>query len=475
MRVLDQWLHYVDTQEVLPLFEKLELNYTKPKLAMLEWGQHSELVRAVCRDNNLSSLRRLDDIAQVQAILDLLKEHDEKKLLRDVFAEILSLAADPAFALDGRTTLSTLLPYLQDAAYLTTNLLQSQLWSKHKLTMEDELNYLAPVTAKRLVLASNELAGFVRQPLSLLLHEVKRLTFQTFADLVELVALAVRSPEAALDLLLEIFEPESSRLLVGRPMAIHHFVLSLFGIALDHIDEAENTSKPESESIQLAVDDYQDGYTVVKCILRVDSSMGGSLKAGDHVRLTVTNPPQNDPFGKVFSMDALVLSKDSGSVTYRCLHDPPQYLAQCAWNIALCGSFVTSKTAIDAVTAFYTERESCCRIYGFLLGLRSVDQIELPNVELPVDRDPTLNQSQNDALTAAMQHSLTLIWGPPGTGKTHTIIVILCQLLRRLPKSRFLVTAPTHNAVDNILRRFVSTESAKETGVAAVRVSTQVS
>jgi hypothetical protein len=475
MHVLDQWLHYVDTQEVLPLFEKVELDYTTPELSMLKWEKYGETVRAVCRDNNLSSLRQLSSITELQEILDLLKEHKERKRLRDVFSQALLLAADSTFALDGRTIVSTLLKYLADAAYLTSTMLQSQAWRTHREAMEGELILVAPAIAKRLILASNELVGFVRQPLSILLRELKRLPMQIFADLVELTALTVRSPETALDLLLEVFEPETSRLIVGRPKAVQRFISSLFGIALDHIDEAAGASKPEPESITLTVDGYEDDFTIVKSVVRVDSSISSSLKVGDHVRLTATNAPRNDLLAKPYSMDALILSAESGAATFRCLHDPPPYLAECAWHIALCGSFVTSKTIIDAVTTFYTEREACCRIYASILGLPSVDQIALPNVELSAVRDSSLNASQNDALRAAMKHSLTLIWGPPGTGKTHTIIIILCELLKQLPKSRFLVTAPTHNAVDNILRRFAKAKSAKETCTTFLRVSTQVS
>jgi hypothetical protein len=475
MRVLDQWLHYVDTEEVLPLFEKLELDYKIPKLENVDWDSFPPLVQNVCRDNNLSSLGQVKSIEELQTILDLLLKYNEKARLRDVVSQILLLAVGSTFALEVQTVASSLLHYLPEAVYLTSTFLQSQLWDHHKEAIEVELISLAPHIARELVLATNEYTGLVRQPLSLLLHELKRVSLQDFAELVELVALTVRSPEIALDLLLELFEPETPRLLVGRPVAIRQFTTSLFGIALDHIDEAASATKPEPESIKLAIDDYKDGHTIVKSVLRVDSSMGGSLKAGDHVRLTVTNSPHNDPLAKPFSMDALVVGTETGAVTFRCLHHPPSYLPQCAWNITMCGSFVTSKSSFDAVMTFYTEREACCRIYASLLGLPDADQIELPNVQLPVVRDQTLNSSQNDALTAAMKHSLTLIWGPPGTGKTHTIIVILCQLLNALPKSRFLVTAPTHNAVDNILRRFVADNNAKKLGTSAVRVSTQVS
>jgi hypothetical protein len=475
MRVLDQWLHYVDTEEVLPLFEKLELDYEVLKLENVDWESLPSLVIRVCRDNNLSSLSRMKSVTELRDILDLLLKYNERARLCDVVSQVLSLAAGSTLAIKGEAVVLSLLQYLPKAVYLNSTVLGSQLWKQHKEVIEDELTALAPLIVKELVLATNEYSSFVRQPLSLLLHELKRISLQQFAELVELVALTVRSPEIALDLLLEVFEPETPRLLIGRPMAIHQFTSSLFGIALDHIDEAASASKPEPESIKLDVDDCKDGYTVVKSVLRVDSSMAGFLKAGDHVRLTVTNSPQNDPLAKPFSMDALVVGTESGAVTFRCLHHTPSYLTECAWNITMCGSFVTSKSSFDAVMTFYTEREACCRIYASLLGLPDADQIELPSVDLAVDRDSTLNASQNDALTAAMKHSLTMIWGPPGTGKTHTIIVTLCQLLRALPKSRFLVSAPTHNAVDNILRRFVADNSAKQLGIRAVRVSTQVS
>lgn len=475
MRVLDQWLHYVDTQEVLPLFERLEPDYTTSKLPMLDWVQYSEIVQHVCRDNNLSSLRQLSSTTQLREILDLLKEHNEKNRLRDVFSQTLLLAEDPSFALYGHSVVSTLLHYLQDAAYLTSTLLQSRSWSRNKAVLEPELISLAPAIAKRLVLLSNELASFVFQPLSILLHELKILPTDNLVDLVELIALTVRSPEVSLDLLLGVLEPEMSRLLVGRPRFTQQLTSALFGIALDHIDEAAGSSKPQPESIKLAVDGYKDEHTIVKTILRVDSSMTSSLKVGDHVRLTVTKGPHNDPFAKHFSMDALVSSIDPGTAAFRCLHDLPPYLADCAWQIVLCGSFVTSKTMFDAVRTFYIEREACCELYAPIIGLPDEEHVELENVKLRGLKDPSLNASQNDALIATMGHSLTLIWGPPGTGKTHTIIVILCQLLTQLPQSRFLVTAPTHNAVDNILRRFVNTKSAQEAGTTAVRVSTQVS
>lgn len=474
MNVLDQWLHYVDTEEVLPLFDTLELEYKVPKLEGVEWDDHSELIQSVCRDNNLSSLRHLTSSDGLKGVLDLLQNLNKRSRLRDVFCHVLALEASSSLSCAKQQIASALLHYLPHAAYLTVVFFQSQTWKMHKSAIEADLVALAPMIAKGLILSSNELGGFVRQPFAILLRELKQISLQNFAELVELITLTICTSEAALDLLMDVLEPETSRLLVGRPTATRQFTSSLFGIALDHIDEAADSNRPEQESIQLTLEDYKDGYTIVKSLLRIDSEMSSSMKVGDHFRMTATNSPQNDPVARPFSMDALVLNAEPGAVTFRCLHTPPVYFDQCAWSVVQCGSFVTSKTSFDSVMTFYTEREACCRIYASLLGLPSEEQIDLHHVALPIIQDPSLNASQNDALTASTKHPLTLIWGPPGTGKTHTICVILTQLLQALPKSRFLVTAPTHNAVDNMLRRFVNDTKARLSGTIPVRVSTQV-
>jgi regulator of nonsense transcripts 1 len=474
MSFLDQWLQYVDTEEILPLFEQLEVEYKIPTLDAVNWDLYPLNVTAVVRDRNLSQLRRADSLADMQTIFDLLISHEEKMFLRDVYAQVLSLEASGSCLVDRQKLVSTLLNLLQDATYLIPLFLQSQSWRSHKPALEYDLVILGPTLLSSLVLATNELQGFIRQSFAYLLLDLKQITLQNFSQLVELIALTVRSPENALDLLLEILEPETSRLLVGRPLAVRQFVKCLFGIALDHVDEAANSHKAEKEALKLRIDDRKDEYTIVKCSLRIDSNMGGILKVGDHVRLTVSNPPQNAPLKRPISLDALVLKAEPGSVTFRCLHAPPTYVEDCVWNITHCGSFVTSKTMIDAVTAFYTQREVCCRIYALLARFPDGDQMDLPSVELPVTPDPSLNMSQNAALEAAMKHSLTFIWGPPGTGKTHTVVVILTQLLYALPRSRFLVTAPTHNAVDNLLRRFIADRGKEKSGVNPLRVATQV-
>ncbi|KAG7292579.1 hypothetical protein NEMBOFW57_002614 [Staphylotrichum longicolle] len=66
--------------------------------------------------------------------------------------------------------------------------------------------------------------------------------------------------------------------------------------------------------------------------------------------------------------------------------------------------------------------------------------------------DPTLNESQKDAIRFALaSREIALIHGPPGTGKTHTLIELILQLIKR--NLRILVCGPSNISVDNIVER----------------------
>ena len=67
----------------------------------------------------------------------------------------------------------------------------------------------------------------------------------------------------------------------------------------------------------------------------------------------------------------------------------------------------------------------------------------------------TLNNSQRDAIQAVIANdSLTIVHGPPGTGKTTTMVEAIQQLVNKGEK--VLVSAPSNTAVDHIAKALVA-------------------
>ncbi|KAK5683365.1 hypothetical protein LTS10_004896 [Elasticomyces elasticus] len=91
-----------------------------------------------------------------------------------------------------------------------------------------------------------------------------------------------------------------------------------------------------------------------------------------------------------------------------------------------------------------------------LFGQSSPTPVSKEDLTAPITfHDPSLNDSQQDAIRFALaSKEIALIHGPPGTGKTHTLIELILQLLDR--GQRLLVCGPSNISVDNIVERLSS-------------------
>lgn len=90
----------------------------------------------------------------------------------------------------------------------------------------------------------------------------------------------------------------------------------------------------------------------------------------------------------------------------------------------------------------------------------NLDKIFFGEIPVPPERqsgeleffNSNLDDSQKDAVQFALaQEKVALIFGPPGTGKTTTVIEILHQLKRQ--NKKVLVTTPSNIALDNMMER----------------------
>ncbi|RWA08171.1 hypothetical protein EKO27_g6937 [Xylaria grammica] len=473
MQTLDLWLKYIDTEERMPLFDEEPKEYSVPSLSAMDLTDESELITGVMNED-LSVLKEAQSVDELSNTFKWLQEHNAKHLLIKSVAYLLGEFSEPeSTALAPTDILEAVFISLNSNPFLSICFAQIGDWSELPEEPADKIQNRGPDILRGFILSANDAQELVLHPLKNVFSQIQSMSTSTFSELVELVALTVHSPDLALDILLECFEPESARLLHGvDPLIVNYLTHNLIGIALDHIGEVDENAKEREDLLALKLDPKQiEGDAVVEATFRIDSP-GGAPERSAHVRLRVASQPTNLPFGKPWSVDALVLSSEKGLAKFRCLHPLPPWFEQCSWRLTYCAPFVTTTAMFSAVKDFVADPEACCSIWTQLLVASS--SVSSPPISSPIVYHPQaeLNDSQNAAVEATLRYPLVCLWGPPGTGKTQTIVAAIITLERMLHKERILVTAPTHNAVDNVMRRYLAVANPDRQLV--LRVSTEV-
>jgi hypothetical protein len=455
MQALDLWLEYVATGEKMSLFSQEPKEFAIPRVEDLLPSSASDSFVQLVRQHELEALALVDSVDDYALAFRVLLELDHRTFLLACFDHLLQnpkvIGADP------RPVLYAMVKFLTKAPFLAISF--GKPWqASFGVEVLEVLEVSVIPILRAFILSATSVGGLVVEPLKTTLDNIpdSSLSISEFVQLVELVSMTARSPEVAMDLLLECLEKGSGRILSRPAKAIRQTVKSLLGIALNHIAEASEISKQSEELFELKfVSEGDEGCASVDVVFRIDAP-GGTPENSSHLRLTVATLPANVHVGTKYSVDGLVTRSQQGSIRVRCLHPLPPYFEQCSWRIENCGSFATTKTTFDALRTLATEREQCCGIAGWLLDLPGPS---LPlDLGLPATRNwyavEKLNTSQNAAIEAALEYPLILMWGPPGTGKTETIVEMICALQEAYHDARILVTAPTHNATDNVLRRY---------------------
>ncbi|SCU81886.1 LAMI_0B08086g1_1 [Lachancea mirantina] len=71
----------------------------------------------------------------------------------------------------------------------------------------------------------------------------------------------------------------------------------------------------------------------------------------------------------------------------------------------------------------------------------------------------TLNKHQRHAVAHSLSNKITILKGPPGTGKTTVIVEMIAQLLQEKSKLPILCVAPSNVAIDNIAKKLLADKS----------------
>lgn len=335
----------------------------------------------------------LDTKEQYLEVFLFLLDHDRKELLIRCFDHLLSsFAQRMASVVEPAIVVFEMLRVVTKCPVLAVSFTRLASWSCLTEEVSDVLQSNAEIMLNAFIQAANMVGPAVIAPFQTVLARITILPISTCGRLVELIALAVRSPGLALDLLLGSLERESQRLIPGRPAVVRHAVRNLVGIAIDHISEAaekEEQGKPREDVVDL--DFVPGGYTanenpIIEARFRIDDR-GGTPENSAHCRLTAAAPSSNALISRVYSMDVLAISSTPGTAKFRCLHPPPPLLPSSSWKLTHCSPFVTSKTMLDVILEFALEATTSCPIAPLLTPYRASPRpgpfLPLPAIHLP--------------------------------------------------------------------------------------------
>ena len=164
------------------------------------------------------------------------------------------------------------------------------------------------------------------------------------------------------------------------------------------------------------------------------------LRVGSRIMLSTDEPSAKAERGVVTA-----LSRESIEVAVADWPEGERF------RLDLSADEVTRKRQAKAVKTVQDASGRTKQLRDTLLGEREPRFLESIDVELP----DTLNSTQHEAISFALAaEDLAIIHGPPGTGKTTTVVELIRQAVNR--GQNVLACAPSNTAVDNLLERLIA-------------------
>lgn len=203
----------------------------------------------------------------------------------------------------------------------------------------------------------------------------------------------------------------------------------------------------------------------------------GSLRVGDIVKLDYMNTGgeskqknQSEETNNNHSFDCVVMKVSSQAITVSINESPKDESTLALYNntgndggsrmwlvkLANVATYKRMMSSMGKLSELYQKTDN--QIIKILLGLELYNQRLISGKPLKRSDlfDKNLNDSQVEAVSFAINDSpITIIHGPPGTGKTYTVIELIKQLCFTHGE-RVLVCGPSNISVDTILERLSS-------------------
>ena len=153
------------------------------------------------------------------------------------------------------------------------------------------------------------------------------------------------------------------------------------------------------------------------------------------------------------SVKGILFGMDGSQGTFRLFApDFPDWIEDKGVGIKLAPDHYTSELMKSAIEGL-SEHPAAFQLFQHIHGEAAFGANEPTPIELSF-RNEGLNAHQKNAVLGMVQNTdLLLIHGPPGTGKTTTLLEGIAQLIQE--GKRILVTAPSNAAVDNIAKGLV--------------------
>ncbi|CAL9730229.1 DNA polymerase alpha-associated DNA helicase A [Monosporozyma unispora] len=155
------------------------------------------------------------------------------------------------------------------------------------------------------------------------------------------------------------------------------------------------------------------------------SCSGVIYKMSQQIIVITIDEAQETDATKLYNINRLYIVKTTNTVTYKRMESTMRKLAE-------------------------FEETPSNHIIQLLLNVSSFIS-QSPQMDINFF-NPGLNQSQQDAIKFSLANELSIIHGPPGTGKTYTLIELILQLVKN-KNQRVLVCGPSNISVDTILER----------------------